>query len=151
MGSFVYVVKDDGTVTVRKIVTGAADATRTVVSEGLAVGDKVVIDGADRLREGSKVKLASAKADAGPARTGLPADNGRALGRATARASISTAIGTARATLRPMRQRPRARRRPPPRRAGRQAGRHTDGRAIAEREAEAMKASVRSTLAGGRP
>jgi multidrug efflux system membrane fusion protein len=70
MGSFVYVVKDDSTVAVRKIVTGAADATRTVVSEGLAVGDKVVIDGADRLREGSKVKLASAKADAGPGADG---------------------------------------------------------------------------------
>jgi multidrug efflux system membrane fusion protein len=70
MGSFVYVVKDDSTVAVRKIVTGAADATRTVVSEGLAVGDKVVIDGADRLRDGSKVKLASAKADAGPGADG---------------------------------------------------------------------------------
>ena len=70
MGSFVYVVKDDSTVTVRKIVTGAADATRTVVSEGLAVGDKVVIDGADRLREGSKVKLAAAKADVGQAGRG---------------------------------------------------------------------------------
>ena len=45
-GSFVYVVKDDDTVTVRKIVTGPADATRTVVSDGLAVGEKVVIDGA---------------------------------------------------------------------------------------------------------
>jgi multidrug efflux system membrane fusion protein len=66
-GSFVYVVKDDGTVTVRKIVPGAADATRTVVTDGLAVGEKVVIDGADRLREGSKVKLATARADGGAA------------------------------------------------------------------------------------
>src|SRR5271155_3310021 len=64
-GSFVYVVKDDSTVTVRKIVPGAADATRTVVTNGLAVGGKVVIDGGDRLRQGSKVKLASAKAAAG--------------------------------------------------------------------------------------
>src|SRR5271170_4039876 len=67
MGSFVYVVKDDNTVIVRKIVTGASDATRTVVSEGLAIGDKVVTDGADRLREGSKVKLAGAKSDGGQA------------------------------------------------------------------------------------
>jgi multidrug efflux system membrane fusion protein len=67
MGSFVYVVKDDSSVTVHKIVPGAADATRTVVTDGLAVGDKVVIDGADRLREGSKVKVSTAKADGGAA------------------------------------------------------------------------------------
>ena len=66
-GSFVYVVKDDDTVAVHKIVTGASDAARTVVSDGLAVGDKVVIDGADRLRDGSKIRLAAAKPDGGQA------------------------------------------------------------------------------------
>ena len=74
MGSFVYVLKDDGSVTARKIVTGAADATRTVVSDGLAVGEKVVIDGVDRLRDGAKVKVVAARAggDATGADGGAP-------------------------------------------------------------------------------
>jgi multidrug efflux system membrane fusion protein len=80
-GSFVYVVKDDSTVSVRKIVPGAADATRTVVTDGLAVGEKVVIDGADRLREGSKVKVATAKADGAAAGAdGAAAGSGRGAG-----------------------------------------------------------------------
>jgi multidrug efflux system membrane fusion protein len=64
-GSFVYVVNDDNSVSVRKVVTGPADSARTVVSSGLAVGEKVVTDGADRLREGSKVRLAPPRPDAG--------------------------------------------------------------------------------------
>jgi multidrug efflux system membrane fusion protein len=56
-GNFVYVVKDDDTVTVRNIKIGPAAADRTAVSSGLAVGEKVVIDGADRLREGAKVAV----------------------------------------------------------------------------------------------
>ncbi len=61
-GSFVYVVKDDDTVAVRKVVTGPADTTRIVITQGLALGEKVVTDGADRLREGSKVRVAAAQA-----------------------------------------------------------------------------------------
>ena len=61
-GNFVYVVKDDDTVTVRNIKIGPADADRTSVSSGLAVGEKVVIDGADRLREGAKVAVRNSPA-----------------------------------------------------------------------------------------
>jgi membrane fusion protein, multidrug efflux system len=77
-GSFVYVVNEDDTVSVRKIVTGPADSSRTVVSSGLAVGEKVVTDGADRLREGSKVRLAPARPDAGQAGAdgSVPASSG---------------------------------------------------------------------------
>jgi multidrug efflux system membrane fusion protein len=66
-GSFVYIVNADDTVSVRKVITGPADASRTVVSSGLAIGEKVVTDGADRLREGSKVRLAPARPDTGQA------------------------------------------------------------------------------------
>jgi multidrug efflux system membrane fusion protein len=58
-GSFVYVVKGDDTVSVRQVVTGPADTTRTVISQGLSLGEKVVVDGVDRLREGAKVKVAA--------------------------------------------------------------------------------------------
>ena len=64
-GSFVYVVKDDSTVTIRKITTGPSDSTRTVIANGLSAGEKVVIDGVDRLRDGAAVRVSQARPDAG--------------------------------------------------------------------------------------
>ena len=58
-GTFVYVVKDDQTVTVRPVKLGPVEGERTAINEGLAAGELVVVDGADKLREGSKVDLAS--------------------------------------------------------------------------------------------
>ena len=43
------------TVTVRAVKLGVADAEKTQIISGLAVGDTVVIDGADRLRDGAAV------------------------------------------------------------------------------------------------
>ncbi len=64
-GNFVYLVNDDGTVSKRDIVTGPSDAKLTTITKGLAPGDKVVIDGVDRLRDGAKVRVAgNAAADA---------------------------------------------------------------------------------------
>jgi multidrug efflux system membrane fusion protein len=54
-GTFVFRVNPDDTVAVRPITIGPNDATDTVVTRGLRAGDQVVIDGADRLRDGSKV------------------------------------------------------------------------------------------------
>ncbi|MCA1324607.1 MdtA/MuxA family multidrug efflux RND transporter periplasmic adaptor subunit [Herbaspirillum sp. alder98] len=54
-GLFVYVVKDN-TVTVRNIKTGAVQDDLTAITEGVAAGETVVIDGLDRLREGAKVE-----------------------------------------------------------------------------------------------
>ena len=71
-GNFVYVVKDDNTVTVRKITIGPADATNTSIATGLAVGEHVVIDGADRLREGAKVVVRNGPAAAASAPNGTP-------------------------------------------------------------------------------
>ena len=56
-GGFVYIVKDDNTVSVRNVITGAVDGERTTVLQGLKLGDKVVIDGTDRLKEGARVML----------------------------------------------------------------------------------------------
>jgi multidrug efflux system membrane fusion protein len=63
-GNFVYVVRDDETVTVRNIKIGPADADSTAISSGLAVGETVVIDGADRLREGANVTVRNGSAPA---------------------------------------------------------------------------------------
>jgi multidrug efflux system membrane fusion protein len=56
-GDFVYLLGDNLTVAKRDVVTGPTDGKRTVITSGLAAGDKVVIDGVDRLRDGAKVKV----------------------------------------------------------------------------------------------
>jgi multidrug efflux system membrane fusion protein len=56
-GTFVYVVKADDTVSVRPVKIGAADAAHTEITAGLGLGERVVIDGADRLREGAHVMV----------------------------------------------------------------------------------------------
>jgi multidrug efflux system membrane fusion protein len=67
-GTFAFVVNKDNTVTQRDIVTGTVQGSKTEVVSGLTVGETVVVDGTDKLRDGSKVDTSSiaesAKADA---------------------------------------------------------------------------------------
>ncbi len=56
-GTYVYVVNEDKTVSVRKVTLGPGDAENVSVASGVTVGESVVVDGADRLREGAKVAL----------------------------------------------------------------------------------------------
>lgn len=56
-GTFVYVVKDDSTVAVRPIKLGPAEGEKVAVQSGLAPGDRVVTDGADKLRDNAKIVL----------------------------------------------------------------------------------------------
>ena len=63
-GTYVYVVKD-GTVSVRKVTLGPGNATDISIQEGLKPGESVVIDGADKLKEGAKVLVREAPAAAG--------------------------------------------------------------------------------------
>jgi multidrug efflux system membrane fusion protein len=56
-GPFVYLVKPDHTVTVRQVRLGPTEGDQTAIDEGLSPGDLVVLEGAERLREGSKVEL----------------------------------------------------------------------------------------------
>jgi multidrug efflux system membrane fusion protein len=58
-GSYVYVVKSDNTVAVQPISIGPTDGSMTAVNTGLAAGDHVVTDGADRLREGLHVNVST--------------------------------------------------------------------------------------------
>jgi len=57
-GTFVYVVKPDNTVSVRVVKPGPAQGENVSIEEGLATGEMVVVDGADKLRESAKVELA---------------------------------------------------------------------------------------------
>jgi len=56
-GTFVYVVKNDKTVTVRIIALGETQGGEATVKTGLSPGELVVVDGAERLREGTRVEL----------------------------------------------------------------------------------------------
>jgi membrane fusion protein, multidrug efflux system len=54
-GTFVYLLNDDRTVAVKPVKLGPASADRVAIEEGLSPNDRVVIDGADKLRNGAKV------------------------------------------------------------------------------------------------
>lgn len=56
-GAYVYAVQADNTVTVRRVRAGATDGDWVAVSGDVNPGDKVVTDGADRLREGAQVEV----------------------------------------------------------------------------------------------
>ena len=63
-GAFVYVLKDDSTVTVRRVNLTQLDDVQAVVANGLQAGDRVVTTGFARLTEGAQVTASSAE-DAG--------------------------------------------------------------------------------------
>lgn len=56
-GAFVYVVKEQ-TVQLRRVTLGPTEADKVVVLSNLAVNETVVVEGTDRLREGSRVDIA---------------------------------------------------------------------------------------------
>ena len=63
-GTFVFLVKEDKTVAVTPVQVGAVSGETTEVTKGLAAGNLVVVDGADKLRDGSSVELVDAAARA---------------------------------------------------------------------------------------
>jgi membrane fusion protein, multidrug efflux system len=56
-GSFVYVLRPDRTVGVRQVTVGVTDGDDVSIERGLAVGEQVVIEGAERLRDGAAIAL----------------------------------------------------------------------------------------------
>jgi multidrug efflux system membrane fusion protein len=58
-GTFVYIINQDKTAEVRQVKVGVTEGNDTSIESGLSEGDQVVIDGADKLRAGSKVLAGS--------------------------------------------------------------------------------------------
>jgi len=56
-GTFVYVVKTDRTATIRPVSVGEIQGGEASIKTGLSPGELVVVDGQDRLREGTRVDL----------------------------------------------------------------------------------------------
>ena len=60
-GTFVYLVNSaDSTVSVHTVELGPVNGDRVAVTNGLKSGDQVVVDGADKLRDGVKITLRQA-------------------------------------------------------------------------------------------
>ena len=64
-GAFVYVVESDGLASVKPVKIGDRSGERLVILEGIKVGDRVVLEGTDRLRAGAKVRVIGAPGAAG--------------------------------------------------------------------------------------
>lgn len=63
-GAFVFVLNSDSTVSMRAVTLGAVDGDKQAIAKGLNVGETVVTDGADRLKDGADVEV--------PANNGKP-------------------------------------------------------------------------------
>ena len=82
-GTFIYVVKPDSSVTIRRIRLGTTEGDWVSVQGDLSAGEKVVTDGADRLREGAKVEVIAPAA--------RPIGQGRPGGQASAQDNTADA------------------------------------------------------------
>lgn len=75
-GTYVYVVNEDNTVSVRKVTLGPADAENVTIASGVTLGEVVVVDGVDRLREGAKVALRQGGSETNSAGAGSDSQGG---------------------------------------------------------------------------
>jgi multidrug efflux system membrane fusion protein len=81
-GTYVYAINPaDQTVSVRKVTLGPGDATNVVVTQGLKSGEMVVIDGADKLKDGAKVLLRQPGATPGSTAAGAEQPPGPGQGK----------------------------------------------------------------------
>jgi multidrug efflux system membrane fusion protein len=64
-GAFVYVILPDDTVAVRPVKTGARSGDRVAILDGVQVGERVVLEGTDRLRAGAKARVIGGSEGAG--------------------------------------------------------------------------------------
>jgi multidrug efflux system membrane fusion protein len=60
-GTYVYVINANDNVSVRPLSIGPTDGPMAAVNSGLSVGERVVVDGTDRLRDGARVTIAGAQ------------------------------------------------------------------------------------------
>ncbi len=73
-GTFVYVVQADDSVAVRPVKLGPVEGELVEVQSGIDLGDRVVVDGTDKLRDGAKVSVRSPGGQGSDATAGKPGD-----------------------------------------------------------------------------
>ncbi|HXD38917.1 MAG TPA: efflux RND transporter periplasmic adaptor subunit [Ramlibacter sp.] len=69
-GEYVFVLKEDRTVAQRPVKRGGATVDKIQIATGLQVGERVITEGADRLRDGARVVLPGDTPGAGEGRGG---------------------------------------------------------------------------------
>ena len=80
-GQFVYVVTPENTATVRPVKLGPTQGERVAILDGVKPGEAVVVDGADKLREGSRVEAPGAPTAGGGEGRGEGKGKGRGKGK----------------------------------------------------------------------
>jgi len=75
-GPYVYIAKADQTVELRPVKVALSDGDRTALSEGVAPGERVVIDGQMRLKTGSRIREHDKDSKAKAAPQGTPVAEG---------------------------------------------------------------------------
>lgn len=71
-GQFVYLVRQDNTVELRRVRVAASRGNMSAITSGLAAGDEVVTEGQLRLKPGSKVQPTVAATEAVPSASASP-------------------------------------------------------------------------------
>lgn len=74
-GTFVFLLDANDKVVVRAVSVGASDGATTLISDGLTVGERLVLEGTDKLKDGSAVEIigdpdATQTTPQAPAKTG---------------------------------------------------------------------------------
>ncbi|HEY2008049.1 MAG TPA: efflux RND transporter periplasmic adaptor subunit [Rhizomicrobium sp.] len=90
-GSFVFVVTPEKTVTQRNVTTGVQDGNNIQIVAGIKPGDTVVVDGADRLRDGADVEIPNQTAKIAAPSGSSADDAARAARRAQMQAQLTKA------------------------------------------------------------
>ncbi|HYR17337.1 MAG TPA: hypothetical protein VEQ67_24450, partial [Mycobacterium sp.] len=78
-GTYVYVINADDIVSMRAVSLGQTDGPIASVDSGLSVGERVVVDGTDRLRDGAGVTVPGAQSPTSAAPT-ISGPNAQSVG-----------------------------------------------------------------------
>ena len=92
-GSFVFVVTPDKTVSQRDVTTGVQDGDNIQILSGIKPGDTVVVDGADRLRDGADVEIPAGGKISAPSSSGSNGDAARTARRKAMQALLAKSCG----------------------------------------------------------
>ena len=97
-GTFAYVVGADDTVSVRAVEVESTQGDTAILAKGLQAGERVVSDGQNQLRAGSKIQAREAKAAGAPSASAAPSSDGKTHspkhGAGAASAAPSAGTGT---------------------------------------------------------
>jgi multidrug efflux system membrane fusion protein len=88
-GTFVFVVTPDKVANERDVKLGVQDGDKVAVLSGLQAGDTVVVDGADRLRDGADIEIPNPNSQITAPSGGAGAGSARAAQRAAQQAALA--------------------------------------------------------------